>query len=259
MRVGVMGWRDEPSVRPRVTITGRPVTEPEEIGTLARRGRMMAAAIRLLSDDKLAHADSIGTPVGDDYGMEELVERLRPMFATESSFVRWVALRGALLFLDMAFSSEVEWRSAMLAMGLRVESDPYSGEQRVVPIDKTGSMTPHQKSDLMGLFHSIEFRLRDYEKISSASIPEVLAHPMWGRVNELMGLEYIAWTAIALLRTGNATRVWGMPEPGRLELSGWYTDPVFAQGERYWDGKDWTSRVRIREGRRWNEGLSNLG
>jgi Protein of unknown function (DUF2510) len=253
-----MGWRDEPSVRPRVTITGKPVTDPEEIGTLARRGRMMAAAVRLLSEHKLAQADSIGTPVGDDYGMAELVERLRPMFATESSFTRWVALRGALLFLDMSFPAEMEWRSAMLAMGLEVELDPYSGERRVVPVDKSGSMTPHQKSGLVGLFHSIESKLRDYEKISSASISDVLAHPMC-YVNELMALEYIAWTALAVLRTGNAPRVWGMPEPGQLEVVGWYADPLFAKGERYWDGKDWTARVRVKEGRRWNEGLAELG
>lgn len=253
-----MGWRDEPSVRPRRTISGRRVVDQEEIGAMARRSRMMAAAIRLLGDDKLAQPDAIGTPVGDDHGMAELVERLRPLFAKEPSLPRWVALRGALLFLDMAYPTEPQWRNALLAMGLRVEPDPYSGESRTVPVDRSGAMTPNQKSSLVGLYASLEFKLRDYEKIAALPLSQVLANPMW-RINHLIALEYIAWTAIVMLRTGTAARIWDMPEPGQLEEVGWYADPVFGQSERYWDGRDWTSRVRVKEGRRWVESTIDLG
>jgi hypothetical protein len=48
---------------------------------------------------------------------------------------------------------------------------------------------------------------------------------------------------------------------GRMEDAGWYPNPINAgdtssgdaEIERWWDGGDWTDRVRIREGRGWDE------
>jgi hypothetical protein len=48
---------------------------------------------------------------------------------------------------------------------------------------------------------------------------------------------------------------------GRMAAAGWYPNPINAgdistgeaEIERWWDGDDWTDRVRIRRGRRWED------
>jgi hypothetical protein len=78
-----------------------------------------------------------------------------------------------------------------------------------------------------------------------------------------------AWAAIVVARLASADRLSNgllFFEPGRefipeMEGIGWYPNPVnpgeTATGEatieRWWDGDDWTDRVRFRDGRRWNE------
>ena len=65
----------------------------------------------------------------------------------------------------------------------------------------------------------------------------------------LVALDIIAWSAAAMWRIEAAQRlVQGIPEPERLDEPGWYTEPLFAKAERYWDGRDWTSRVRTSAG-----------
>src|SRR5579863_6524980 len=117
----------QPSKRPGRTLSGRPVTEQEELGTQPRRGRLMAAAVRLLDGHPLGASSAQGTALGDGYGMEGLVEQIRPLFRSEMSLARWVAIRGALLFLDILCPSDREWRELMPVMGLAPVSDPRTG------------------------------------------------------------------------------------------------------------------------------------
>jgi len=44
-----------------------------------------------------------------------------------------------------------------------------------------------------------------------------------------------------------------VPEPEALPEPGWYVEPLFSKGERYWDGSDWTSTCRMKDGRRYIE------
>jgi hypothetical protein len=217
----------------------------------------MAAAIRVLETAEMAQPEATGVPLGDGHGMEPLVETLKPLFAGERSLLRWVALRGALLFLDMGFPSEAEWRTAMFTMGLERSKSPFTGEEEVQVLERPGPISPEVRSHILGLHASIVMRLGVYDQISEASLERVSRNAMWN-VNDAMAFDYIAWSAVTMLRTGTAHRAFNMPEPGMLEEPGWYAEPVFAKCERYWDGRDWTDRVRWLDRRRWIEGNSPL-
>ena len=82
-----------------------------------------------------------------------------------------------------------------------------------------------------------------------------------------------AWAATALGRlraaghlAGSAFQYDGREYPRSMDGVGWYPNPVNAgdtsggdaQIERWWNGEDWTDRVRIREGRRWSELQNSL-
>jgi hypothetical protein len=75
----------EESVRPARTISGAPLTVAEEIGTVPRRGRLMAAAALIVRSLPAAQPASRGIPLGDGHGLEEVVAALRPIFVTERS------------------------------------------------------------------------------------------------------------------------------------------------------------------------------
>jgi len=70
-----------------------------------------------------------------------------------------------------------------------------------------------------------------------------------GVVNDAMALDFIAWIATAELRLeasiGASLSTADVPEPSALEAPGWYVEPLFSKGERYWDGRDWTAFVRL--------------
>jgi Protein of unknown function (DUF2510) len=244
----------ERSVRSTRTVTGNRMTEPEEIGTLPRRARLMAAAVRRVRPHPLAQPNASGRPFGDGSGMEDVVAVIRPLFSTERSITRWVAIRGALLFLDMATTdNKVAWFDIITAMGMEVVRDPATGELRPTVTNPDG-LTPTVVGNVIGVCASLKQRLDDYDQVSKMPIDDVNADPTWAIVNEAIALDYIAWTSVALCRTNLLQdTVQRMPDPGLLETPGWYADPLWAKAERFWDGGDWTARMRVQDGRRWIE------
>lgn len=95
-----------------------------------------------------------------------------------------------------------------------------------------------------------------------------------GRDVESIAYEIIAWEAIAVGRLMNTGRIRsGMVTMGpayqtvpAMEVAGWYPNPQKLGGiidgdavlQRYWDGTNWTSKMRKRDGRRWIEGKVSL-
>jgi hypothetical protein len=212
---------------------------------------MMSSAIRLLAEHPLVLAD--GRPLGDGYGMEELVAVIAPLFARERALIRWVALRGALLYLDMLCPDDASMQALLPHLGLRPSeaADGLAVElidpERQVPEPTAGLVT--------GLFFSIADRWASYRQLAEMTVAEVNLDARWAVVGPSMGLDYIAWAAVAMVRSGAwaAGSMRDVPEPGLLEEPGWYIEPLFAKSERFWDGEDWTRRVRAQSGRRWVE------
>lgn len=236
--MSLFGKSAEPSVRPSRSINGSRMIVPEDIGTLPRRARLMAAAVLKVQPLPMAQPAAYGSPLGDGHGLEDVVAAIRPLFARERSLTRWVAMRGALLFLDMACEQVTMKAEILAAMGLQ------AGAEHVELAPSATPLAPELTANIIGVFSSLALRLDAYDTLSKMSVDDVNADPFWKSVNEAISLDYIAWTSVALSRVGWLEPPLGMPEPGSLETPGWYADPLWAKAERYWDGADWTARMR---------------
>jgi hypothetical protein len=210
---------------------------------------MFVECIRRLQDDPLAAPSASRTPIGDGCGMEGLVARITPLFDQERSLLRWVALRGALAHLyittveassgSMPFSPAIE-----TAMGVGNVAPPDAAEVIVgVAPEWESRLSPEQREAVIGVYASLTQRLFYYDRYSEMSVDQANQDPRC-RLNDAMALDYIAWSAVALLRTGLAAGFMSAPEPDALERPGWYADPLWGKAQRYWDGSDWTDRAR---------------
>lgn len=145
---------------------------------------------------------------------------LGSLLKNEASFVKWASLRGAVMYLSVA----LEAVSFEELRAFAEESPPPGLEQLV----------------------------STYSRLEKASMADVLSDPLLVGTND-WHLDIIAWCALCYVGGGLHHRVlnWPMPGAQALEHPGWYTDPIFAKAERFWDGTDWTSRMRFQEGRIW--------
>jgi hypothetical protein len=244
--MGLFGKSGEPSVRPSRSINGNRMTVPEDIGTLPRRARLIAAAVLKVRPLPVAQPAAHGDLLGDGRGMEDVVAAIRPLFAKERSLTRWVAIRGALLYLDMAREDAAQEAKILAAMGFQFNGGPDTGEERIELISSAGSLlSPQLTENAIGVFQSLAMRLDAYDTVSKMKMDDVNADPFWKVVNEAIALDYIAWASVALCRVGWLNAALNTPEPGLLENPGWYADPLWAKSERFWDGTDWTARMRV--------------
>ena len=141
--------------------------------------------------------------------MEGLVARIAPMFDKERSLLRWVALRGAFAQL---YISTVDSTSQMIpfspvvetAMGVRSVAAPEAAGPAIeVAPEWASRLSEDQHHAVTGVFAALAARLFDYGRYSRLSVDEVNQDPKcW--LNDAMALDFIAWSAVALLRTGQA-------------------------------------------------------
>lgn len=246
-----MGWfsktQPEPRKEPQWTLRGNQLT-----GHGSRRMTLWAECARAVAEHPATSPAAAGIPIGDGHGLEELVALIMPIFRLDESLLPWVAIRGALASLYaetwdrqtrcVPFSPTVE-----TVMGVGNVGDAMQPQLGVNPawVDR---LSPEQRQAAVGIFGAVATRLERYEEFSSLSTDRVKQLP---RVfpSPLVALDIIAWSAAAMWRIEAAQRlVQGIPEPERMDEPGWYTEPLFAKAERYWDGRDWTSRVRTSAG-----------
>lgn len=187
--------------------------------------------------------------------MEGLVAQIAPLFDKERSLLRWVALRGAfthLHVLTVASSSRIVPFLPVIevAMGVGDVSEAPGTAEPVIDVapEWISRLSSEQRTGVIGVFKSLVGRLFDYDRYSNLSIDDVNRDPLYRRVNDAMALDFIAWSGVALLRTGLAQDIRTAPEPDALESPGWYTDPLWGKAQRYWDGTDWTERTRGSDG-----------
>jgi hypothetical protein len=172
--------------------------------------------------------------------MESVQPDLQIVFAKEQSLVRWIALRGALLFLSMAFHDD--WGAAARAMGIHL------GDSAGPRLTDSEGLSDGQIKRCVSLHNSIRMKVETYDELEHMSLPNVLRDPRFRNIGTAEGFDYIGWAAVALLRSGRAEIVLdNFGEPGRMDEPGWYTEPLFSKSERYYDGSDWTAQCRVIE------------
>lgn len=242
-----------PLFRRGLTINGRPQPNPEVPGSMPRRNRLFGECERRLAAEHLAGPSAAGQPIGDGSGLEGLVAKVAPLFEREQSLIRWVALRGAFteLFIrifdpDSAIASPEDLEQVM---GLAWVTDVQNGSHPDLAQPWRTTLSPDQRQAALGVASSVFIRAEDYGRYSRMSVQDVNADPSC-RVPKAAALDCIVWSAVALLRLGVAHQLFPqIPEPDALPEHGWYTEPLFAKAERFWDGSDWTARCRVRDGR----------
>jgi hypothetical protein len=242
---------------PVLTINGRPQPQPEVIGGMPRRNRLFVECERRLAADPLAGPAAAGQPIGDGFGLEGLVAKLTPLFERERSLIRWVALRGA--FAELFVRVVDPDSAAVLAldleqvMGLEWIDDTYDDGHFNLAQPWRTTLSPDQQQAALGVAGSIINRSQDYARYSKMSVTDVNADPRC-QISQALALDYIAWLAVAFLRLGIAQQLFSqVPEPDVLPVPGWYTEPLFAKAERFWDGSNWTDSCRVKDGRGFNE------
>jgi hypothetical protein len=235
-----------------------------------RRSRLFWECARRIAPEPPVQPEATGCLLGPGTGLGELVEVIAPLFRREQQLIRWVALRGAVTSL---YSATIMHRTSTDAldalagaMGLRLTVSPdgpgaadasvspgasdgpdASGGRLCAVALAPGQLPGRRLGPALVLGNTVFGLLRDYKRFVDLPVPveDTIAHPAFAALTDAGGLECIAWSAVALLRTGHAQRVLPkVPEPDPLTGPGWYPEPVFGYGERYWDGTDWTSLVR---------------
>jgi Protein of unknown function (DUF2510) len=266
-------FRKEPeraiSRRPVLTINGRPQPVPETPDTIERRSRLFVECERRLADDPLTQEAACGQLVGDGNGLEGLVARIAPLFEREQSLIRWVALRGAFthmyghIFAPDSSPNRATRSPEELAevMGL-AWADATSQSYTATSTGKVFLKDQEPASQMPGELRNVALALAtmtttfaaEYDRLPKMTIEQVNADSKCSTLNDIIALDCIAWSAVALLRLGLAQLVLAkIAEPDALPEPGWYTDPLFGKFERRWDGSDWTSACRRQEGRRFAE------
>jgi uncharacterized protein DUF2510 len=253
LRAGAPAAGNAPAaVTPMLTVNGRPQPVPEGPDSLERRGRLFVECVRLLASDPLTSRAAYGHLIGAGSGLEGLVAKIAPLFEREQSLVRWVALRGAIawLYREILRPSGATRSPQQLAeaMGLAWARGP-AGAYELVATEVSGELTGERRNVAIATANITANYLIYYQRIMQMTVPELNADAMCSQLDDDIALECIAWSAVACLRLGVDWQ-WlaNLPEPDALTEIGWYTDPLCGIYQRYWDGWDWTSACRTRNG-----------
>ena len=240
-----------PLLQSRITLTRRSQLRPEGLGQFDRRARLYEHVKSRIAELPCAQASAIGQPLGDGAGMEQVVRYIEPIFEHERSLLRWVALRGALAGLSQL--GQDAWFEAFPHMvGLEYFHDNASGVMGFRFRNRAHGAGTALENACAGVAASVLSRVARYDEYAQMTVAEVNASTAFetpGVVNDAMALDFIAWIATAELRLeasiGASLSTADVPEPSALEAPGWYVEPLFSKGERYWDGRDWTAFVRL--------------
>lgn len=256
------------SQRPVMTINGRPQQTPETHGTVGRRSRLFVECERRLADDPMTQESARGYLLGDGTGLERLTAKIAPLFAREPSLIRWVALRGAFAPLhlymfappdkqvpNMVTKSPEELADVMGLAWVDGTGQRYgrnsAGRPSLQARDQIPQMPAEIRDGAVSIADLTITSVADYARVAEMSTEQVDADPMYSWLNDVIALDCIAWCAAALLRFNLGQNFFSrMPEPDALPGPGWYVDPMSNEGERYWDGSDWTATCRRHEGHR---------
>lgn len=240
-----------------------------------RKNMLAFAALNRICASPVASAARAGEPIADAFGLDQVAQLVRQVLIQDASLAAWVA-RDALVCLDVALElMGGSWSDNLeAAMGIAgLAPDP---EVRPNP---TYELSADVSEAVVGL---AAYALQVFWAIARPDDPTVQRdRTLYTRLFEsresttaLVAHDITAWACIIVGRLRNLGRLpsevpWFAPSQAvvvAMDEPGWYPNPYNrseivngdATFQRYWDGRDWTDRIRVRLDRRWVERVHDM-
>lgn len=222
-------------------------------GSRSRKNVLAVASLNRLCDATVGSSSSFGQQIRDE-DLDKAVHVVATVTTQDRSLLPHVARDMALVFESLGGLTENK-NATSRAVG-------QSGSTATIRVARAAS-------DALAVARTIEARSNSREPSSSDLGTYTALFEDASPEGHTRALDIGAWVGVvtARLRTGGYLSL-DLPlfnrqlaEYARMDGVGWYPNPVNAgdtsdgeaQIERWWDGSDWTQRVRFRNGRRWEE------
>jgi hypothetical protein len=233
-----------------------------------RKSVIAFACVNQIMTLPASRADQFGRPLANSVGLRPASDLVRSILFQDRSMAAWAA-RDCLVTLDALLSTmHPSWDDAL---------DTAMSAAGLLPgpsIDPTRleGITSRTKEDVLTLANRVISVFFASERPNGHRSGDRTFYERLFATRSLAGAlvayEIVAWTGTVIGRLRDADYLdevlWMSPEfrtVPEMTTEGWYPNP-FRMGEviggeagwqRFWDGTDWTDRVRMRDGSAWRE------
>ena len=238
-----------------------------------RKSVIAFACVNRVMTLPVADAEEFGRPLAPSLGLQAASDVVHGVLRQDRSMAAWAA-RDCLVLLDTmlrtmggSWTDSVE--TALAAAGLR--------HGPVIDPALAGELSHRVRSEVLRLAGRVRAMFLAFERVDgSRGTDRVFYHRLFASRSmsaALMAHDIAAWAGVVigrLLHAGYLDRMpWMSPEFGSVPVMhtpGWYPNP-FQMGEivhgeagcqRFWDGTDWTDRVRLRNRTGWHEFVKSM-
>jgi hypothetical protein len=244
-----------------------------------RKNALARACIGRIAGLSVCDASQFGRPVADTYGLSDAATAVRDVLRQDRSMYAWLA-RDMMVSLDVVLELMMEegrgtWGenldSAMMTIGLEPGPQLRKGLERELASDVQERVIGLASYGLKIFWNIAQPDRKELER--DGALYKHLFESTDERT-ELTAHDVAAWSGVIIGRLHGvgcvpASVPWfdrdGAIVPA-LEESAWYPNPYNrgniengdATFQRYWDGRDWTDRIRMRVDGSWNEELHSL-
>ncbi len=238
--------------------------------SVARMEILSAVCMNQIARLPIAAASEWGRPITDIYGLGPAADVVRAVLCRDRSLYASVA-RSCLRFLDQALEvGSGDWAEnldmAMQSIGMEPGPTLRPDLQADLPADVQERALGLARFALSVFWVVAQPRFEDEDR--DRTVYRVLFESPDERI-ELTAHDVAAWACVIVGRLRVRDVVPESPFLARIQTvppmdePGWYPNPYNDGGlergdaafQRFWDGQDWTDRVRFREGKSWWEEL----
>lgn len=221
-----------------------------------RKLELSIAYIARLAQGPLGNSSSWGEGL-DEGELKTAAELMHDVIQQDRSLVGHVS-RDLVLFFEVNGGIAANRDASLESVGL----EPSSAFE-----DAPGSPSEHAATEAAAIARAIRARSKGGEAEGEALTIYRALFEDRSDLGYQRAIGIGAWSGLVVARLASADRLQngalflepGMDSIAAMERAGWFPNPVNAGDtslgdasiERWWDGVDWTDRVRFRDGRRW--------
>ena len=239
-------------------------------GTVSRKNELAMAALHRVLRHPAAAEKTFGQPL-DAAHFAVTDEIVDAVLVQDWSLAACVA-RDLALFFESFGGLALNLEVAHQAVGL--EADGRLGEAYGQLPDEDKHLAQSAAQEALAIARTIQARYRGEQVPPRDLAVYTMLFESEGESNHRRALRVGGWAATSVARMRNGGHIDGelpafanhLQHFGRMEQVGWYPNPINAGDtslgdasiERWWDGGDWSDRVRLRENRRWRETRTSI-